>query len=291
MFSSKSRLILVQQYAWFAGVLCCPAALQAQNPTFGPPNDGTQAVVSEPLVSDRPGFGDGTNVLSAGIIQLESGLNVISQTDANVADRSLEAGSPLLRVGLGHRTELRVGGDGFVLFAHRVGSVVERVAGSADYSVGVKYALFSEKGLRPALTLIPLVSLPAGHQLFNSGGHDPTVKLAWSKSLGTKNVLSGDASISSVSDPRGRLAQSAASFQLSRELWWKVVGYGEAYLVTPVDRDHDRVWSFDTGLSRPIGRNAQVDVSAGQQVSPLIQSWYVSVGLVVRYSAWQTAHR
>ncbi len=291
MFRSTSRLILVQLYAWFAGVLCGPVAMQAQNPTFGPGNDGTQSVVSEPLVSDRPGFGDGANVLSAGVIQLESGVNVIGQSDGDVTDRSFEAGSPLLRIGLGHRTELRVGGDGFVLFAHRVGSVVERVAGSADYSVGVKYALFSEKGLRPALTFIPLMSLPAGHQFFNSGGYDPTGKLAWSKSLGTKAVLSGDASISSVSDPRGRFAQGAVSFQLSRELWGKVAGFWEAYLVTPVDRDHDRVWSFDTGLSRPIGRNAQVDVSAGQQLSPLIQSWYVSVGLVVRYSGWQTAHR
>jgi hypothetical protein len=286
------RLAIVQQLAWFTACLCSSVALRAQNPVASPFNkDGTSIVSSEPVLSDRPGFGDGTNILSAGTIQLESGWNLSNQSAGNVVERTLEAGSPLLRVGLGHRTELRVGGDGFVLYAHRVGDVSERVAGAADYSVGVKYALVSEKGLRPALTLIPLVSLPAGHPFFTSGGFDPTVKVAWSKSLGKDAVLSGDVSASSISDSRGRFAQSAASFQFSRQLWREFSGFWELYLVTPVDRNHDRVWNFDSGLSHPIGRNAQFDISAGQQTSPLARSWFMSAGLVVRYSPLRAARR
>jgi hypothetical protein len=247
--------------------------------------------MSEPLVSDRPGFGDGTNILSPGTIQMESGWSLSNQSEGNVVERTFVAGSPLFRVGLGHRTELRVGGDGFLLYAHRVGDVLERVAGAADSSVGVKYALISEKGLRPALTLIPLVSLPSGHRFFTSGGFDPTVKLAWSKSLGENATLSGNVSVSSVSDLRGRLGQSAASFQLSREVWCEFSGFWESYLVTPVDRNGDRVWTFDSGLSHPIGRNAQFDISAGQQISPFARSWFLSAGLVVRYSALRTTRR
>jgi hypothetical protein len=285
-------LAVVQQFAWFAGCLWSSVVLRAQNPAAAPFNkDGTSIVISEPMLSDRPGFGDGANVLSAGTIQLESGWSVSDQSEGNVVERTFVAGSPLFRVGLGHRTELRVGGDGFVLYAHRVGDMVERVAGGADFSIGVKYGLVSEKGLRPALTLIPLVSLPAGHRFFTSGGFDPTVKLAWSKSLSKKATLSGDVSVSSISDSRGRLAQSAASFQLSRELWCELSGFWESYLVTPVDRNGDRVWSFDTGVSHPIGRNAQFDISAGQQISPLARSWFMSAGLVVRYSAPRTARR
>jgi hypothetical protein len=286
------RLVFVQQFAWFAGCLCSSVALRAQNSAAAPfTKDGTKIVISEPVASDRPGFGDGANILSAGTIQLESGWSVSSQSEGNAVGRTFVAGNPLLRLGLGYRTELRVGGDGFVLYAHRAGDVLERVAGAADYSVGVKYALVSEKGLRPAITLIPLVSLPAGHRFFTSGGVDPTVKLAWSKSLGNDAALSGTFSISSVSDSGGRLAQSAASIELSRVLWCEFSGFWESYVVTPVDRNHDRVWSFDTGVSHPIGRNAQVDVSAGQQIAPLARSWFVSAGLVVRYSALRTARR
>jgi hypothetical protein len=286
------RLVFFQQFAWFIGCLCSSLALRAQNsPTAPFNNDGINIVISEPLASDRPGFGDGVNILSAGTIQLESGWSVSSQSEGNAVERTFVAGSPLLRVGLGYRTELRVGGDGFVLYAHRAGDILERAAGAADYSVGVKYALVSEKGFRPALTLIPLVSLPSGHGFFTSGGFDPTMKLAWSKSMGKDAALSGTFSISSASDSGGRLAQSAASFELSRGLWCEFSGFWESYVVTPVDRNRDRVWSFDTGLSHPIGRNAQFDVSVGQQIAPLARAWFVSAGLVVRYSALRTARR
>jgi hypothetical protein len=284
-----SRSLVVVPLAWLASFLCWPAALLAQNPAVSPLKDGRS--VAEPLESDRPGFADAASVLSAGTIQVESGLSVSSQSAGDAVARTFVAGSPLFRVGIGHRIELRVGGDGFTLYARRAGEALERAAGAADCSVGFKYALVTEEGWRPALTLEPSVSLPAGDRFFSSGGFDPTVGLAWTKSVGKNAALSGSLNISSLSDVRGRLAQSAVSLQFSHELGREFTGFWESYFVAPVDRNHDRVWTLDAGVSHPIGRNAQFDVSAGQQIAPLDRSWFVSVGFVIRYSALRTAHR
>lgn len=120
----------------------------------------------EPLTSDRPGFSDGVNVLPGGLFQRESGFSLSGQSDRNSVDRTFIAGALTLRLGLGHRLELRFGGDGFRRDSHREGQEYERAAGASDFSVGAKFALVSEHGFRPALSLISGTSLPAGDARF-----------------------------------------------------------------------------------------------------------------------------
>jgi hypothetical protein len=136
-----------------------------------------------------------------------------------------------------------------------------------------------------------MLSLPVGHQAFTSEGYDPTVKLAWSKSLGESASVAGNVSFSSLSDPAGRFVQGAVSYQVSRSLWRNWGGFWEAYLVTPIDRAHGRAWAFDSGVTYPIGRNVQFDVSAGQQLVPLTRTWFVAMGLVVRRPLWFPSRR
>jgi hypothetical protein len=243
--------------------------------------------VDEPLAADRPGFSDGVNILPSGMLQLEGGLTLSGQSAGSTVDRTFIGGSPMLRFGIGHRLELRLGGDGFRRESHRGGEDCERAAGASDQSVGAKFGLLSEKGLRPGLTLISLFSLPVGNRLFSSGGVDPTVKLAWSKSLTEKTGASGNVVVSSLSDSSGRFTQRAVSFQLSRAVWGNWGGFGEAYLVAPLGRGGDKAWTFDGGVTHQVGRNVQFDVSAGQQIVPLARCWFISAGLVVRHRLWR----
>ncbi|MBI5282212.1 MAG: transporter [Candidatus Solibacter usitatus] len=286
-------LIPMKQLAWLAGFLCSLAALRAQDSVAaGKPavplqkDERSVGAILEPLTPDRPGFSDGVNILSAGVLQLESGFSLSGRTERILMDRTFIGGSPLLRLGIGHRTELRFGGDGFRLSSHRAAGARERAGGASDFSLGAKFGLVPEKGLRPAFTLIPVLSLPVGHRVFTSAGIDPTVKLAWSKTLGESAAAGGNVSVSSLSDSGGRFTQRAVSFQLSRGVWRNWGGFWEAYLVAPSVRGGDRVWTFDTGLSYPIGRNAQFDVSVGQQIVPLARCWFVAAGLVVRRPLW-----
>ena len=246
----------------------------------------------EPLTSDRPGFSDGVNVLPAGVLQLESGFSLSGQSDGFSVNRTFIGGSPQLRLGVGHRLEVRFGGDGFRHYSHGAGEESERAAGASDLSVGAKFRLVSERGLRPELALISMASLPVGDTRFTSSGVDPTLKLAWSKTLSESTAVSGNVVVSSLSDCGARFTQRAVSFQLSRGLWRNWGGFWEVYLVTPVDRGGDGASTFDTGVSHPLGRNAQFDVSVGQQIEPLARCWVLGAGLVMRHPAWVAArHR
>lgn len=282
-------LKVVKQLAWFGGLLCSLVATHAQDSAAGQavvPSNKETAAVLEPMSADRPGFSNGVDVLASGILQLEGGFSLSGRTEGASVDRSFIGGSPLIRLGIGHRTELRFGGDGVRLDSHRSGEVRERARGASDFSVGAKHQLTPERGARPALTLIAAVSLPAGDRSVTSSGVDPTLELSWSKSLRREIVAGGSFSFASLTESGERYSQRAASFQLARRVWRKWQGFWEGYLVAPVSRSGDRAWTFDTGLSIPAGRNAQFDVSIGQQISPFVRCWFVAAGFAVRRPFW-----
>src|SRR5262249_36863696 len=149
----------------------------------------------------------------------------------------------------------------------------------------------SERGLRPELALISMTSLPAGAASLTSSGVDPTLKLAWGKTLGESAAVSGNIVVSSLSDAGARFTQRAVSLQLSRGLWRRWGGYCEAYLVTPASHGGRGAWTFDGGVSHALGRNAQFDVSVGQQIVPFARCWFVGAGLVVRHPNRLARHR
>jgi outer membrane putative beta-barrel porin/alpha-amylase len=150
----------------------------------------------------------------------------------------------------------------------------------------MKFGLTAESRYRPELALISMTSTPSGDARFSSAGIDPTLKLAWSKSLNESTSVAGNVSISSLSDSGERFSQRAVSFQLSRGLWRKWGGFWEAYLVTPDARGGESVWTFDTGVSYALRRGVQLDVSVGQQIAPLARCWFAGAGIVVELPGW-----
>ncbi len=240
----------------------------------------------EPLTTDRPGFSDGVMVMAPGVMQLESGVWVSGYSNGELRERVLTVGSPMLRLGVGHRTEIRLAGDGFRRRSMRSLDASDRVGGVADPSIGLKVSLLPEQRLRPALSVISSASLPLGHSRFRSAGVDPTFKLAWSKGLDRELTAVGNFNVAVPTDRGGRFLQRSLSIQLSRPAWGKWGGFGEAYLISQASRGATGVWAVDGGLSRPIGQDAQFDFSMGQQVALFQRSWFVSAGFVVRRQLW-----
>ncbi|MCC6585852.1 MAG: transporter [Bryobacterales bacterium] len=244
--------------------------------------------IAEPLVSDRPGYSDGVTILGRGILQLETGINLTSLSEESFTEHNFTGGSPTLRLGVGRGVELRFGGDGFRTYSrHGAGTdPVEQSIGASDFSAGAKMRLTRERGVVPELTFIPLVSLPVGHQSFTSSGLDPTLKLAWSKSLREGLSASGNVNVSSLSEDGDRYLQQAFSFQVGRGFGRRWAGFGEIYTVSPVATGGSSGWTFDGGVSYSITRDSQFDVSVGQQVIPMARCWFIAAGYVVRRAVW-----
>ena len=102
-------------------------------------------------------------------LQFESGVTVEWDGSDEFRTRSVSAPAALLRLGLGFRTELRIGAEGYVIEQRET----ERTAGYSDVELGAKVWLLQEGSNAFDLSVIPAVSLPAGGAGLSSEGIDP----------------------------------------------------------------------------------------------------------------------
>ncbi len=245
------------------------------------------AAGDESFTADRPGFGVPTNVISRGAVQFESGFTYASEASPGLSHRTFTWGSPLLRTGIGHRTEIRFGGDGFLASRTEDAVHFERTGGWSDFNVSAKIALYNGHGLWPALSVIPALTVPVGGKAFTSSGYDPSLTLAWSTNLPAKFSAGGSIGYVSASDGAGRLAQRAMAVSLGHPIFWGLSAYVEAYNLNPPARAAGDLWVFDGGVTHSLGKYAQVDVEAGRRFQAAPPCWQASAGIAVRASAFR----
>jgi len=260
------------------------SALALAGQPLSPVDETTQAEDGE-FSADRPGFGVSTNVLPRGVVQFETGFTFTSEADRKTLCRTLTWGSPLARLGVGKRTEIRFGGDGF-LASRTEGAVhTDSAHGWSDFGVGAKIALFEGRALIPAFSLIPTLSLPVGSHAFTRSAIDPGVALSWSMNLPAKFSTGGAIGYASISDGIGRLAQRTYAMSIGHPLRAGFSGYAEVYNVSPAARAGSATWLFDGGVTHALGPNAAFDVEMGRRVLSSTTCWFVSMGFAVRTGA------
>ena len=235
------------------------------------------------MVVDRPDYTDSARLVRRGEMQFESGLALTHEKGV----RSLTGGQLLLRIGLSERFELRLGSDGFLSERTLDG---EASSGFADAELSAKIRLWRETAHLPAVSLIPILSLPAGSDAFSSGGYDPTLKVAWQKDLRRGVSLGGNVDYSWLTAPEGRFAQWAYSWSLDYDLPRGFAGYCEVFSISPYDYKLEAAWIADAGLIHTIGRNVQVDVLAGRRLTSLGPDWFVGFGFAARRPPGRANH-
>jgi hypothetical protein len=239
-----------------------------------------QAVEMPELVTDRPDFTESSEVIWKGGFQFESGLSF--ETDGHDQDRARAFTAPaaLMRIGLGFRTELRLGGEG--LLTQVVGDV--RSSGYSDFEVGAKVKLFNQDQIGFDLAVLPIVSLPVGADGFTSGTVDPTVKITWARELPAGFGLTGNVNVAVLSDTAGRFSQEALSFSLGHDLFAGWGSYLEAYGFSRLERDGSSAVTFNGGVARPVGDRMQFDIEAGRGLTADAPDWFVGFGFAIRGS-------
>lgn len=254
-------------------------AESGSGPTIEKPAKAAKAVVpKEPLpelVSDRPDFTESTVVVRPGVIQTEMGVTV----GAEGGRAQLSTGEIVMRIGVRKGLELRFGGEGLV--AERAsGSRWQR--GVSDAEIGLKIGVWEQRRYLPALSLIPILSLPTGASAFSSGGYEPTIKFALDKDLIAGFTVGGNLNLSSLRTDTGRFIQRGYSLSLGHDLVAGFGGYWEVYGFTPWEEGSTTAWIGNTGLTHAVGKNAQLDVRVGKRMSGVGPDWFAGVGFVFR---------
>jgi Putative MetA-pathway of phenol degradation len=232
--------------------------------------------------SDRPGFTEPAGVLERGLVQLESGITFFSESSEGVRTRGVIAGSPLVRLGLGARTEMRVEGDGYFSSSARGAQGVERARGTSDFAAGAKVSILAGHSMLPDFSVLPSLSFPVGDAQFSSSGFDPTLKLIWAKDLPGAFNVGWNINFASVSNGQSRVFQRAYSVSVAHDLPLGLGGYSEIFKVSPLVPDGPDNWIFNGGVTHALGSRAQIDVEAGRNFLRATPSWFVAAGFVVR---------
>jgi outer membrane putative beta-barrel porin/alpha-amylase len=131
-----------------------------------------QSAPQQEIVTDRPDITESSTVVPPGTLVAENGLTWTRNRSNSVVDLS----ESLVRLGLGSRTELRLGVPIYVRGMDGRGTI----SGLQDASLGVKQQIGPLPG-NVDLSVIVALCIPAG--ALSTHGVDPLIKLPWSREL------------------------------------------------------------------------------------------------------------
>jgi outer membrane putative beta-barrel porin/alpha-amylase len=251
--------------------IVCGLLLPTASPAFAQP--GT--TVPE-LAAGRPGITESAGVAGPGVVQFEGGLELDATPDAGAWSRTFLTPS-VLRVGLTSRFEVRLSGDGLTL--ERTSSAHH--GGLADLAVGAKYIVLDAKRAGFELAAIPTLGLPSGADRFSSHRYQPSLTMSLARDLPAGFDLGASVGTTWTRDPHDRRTARAASVAIGHLIAGPWAGFGE---IAAADGDDGTVdWLADAGLSRTIGRDAQIDVELGHRLTGGAPDWTFGAGLVIRH--------
>jgi len=252
----------------FAVSAAWPVAADAQTP-------------DPPFVVERPSFSTPPDIVGRGFWQVEAG--VAWERDVPTGHdtvTTLTAPNAIVRVGVKRRLELRLATTGAVSTAVRG----TRDTSAADVELGVKYQVASQAGLGMDVSLVPMVSLPAGGSA-SSRNADPSVIVTANRAMGAAglnlNLKWSAPSVGAAADTRARVLDWSAV--LSFPVWgaWSAFAEGVA---TDVDtKGAATEWVGNAGLGRQVGANLLIDVYGGVGLNDAAPDWTIGAGFGWRF--------
>ena len=234
---------------------------------------GTASAQTPDLVTDRPDQTESATAVPRGLVQVETGY-LLSRDDG--VD-TFEAPGTLVRIGLGARTELRVGHAGVIGSARR--------HGAGDSEVGAKVNLLpAADGWTPQLALIGGLSLPTGDEPFSSDGVDPSILMAFAHELSPRLSLGYNlgAAWESSADRPDREASLLYTLALGIGVTERLGAFLEVFGNRRTSGRAATDVSVDGGLTFLLTRTVQFDLYVGRGLHGQAADTFFGTGLSFR---------
>ena len=234
---------------------------------------GASAQAQAPeLVTDRPDQTESAVAVPRGSLQVETGYLFARALDG--VDTHTAPGT-LVRIGLGGRTELRLGNAGII------GSGGRRGAG--DSEIGAKVNLIPDaEGWRPQLAFLGGLSLPTGAEGYSSDAVDPSFLFAFAHDLTPRLSLGYNAGAAWESYGPDRYALVVYSLVLGVSLTDRLGTFLEIFGDRQVTGAMSTSASVDAGFTLLLDDLVQWDVSVGRRLRGPADDLFVGTGLSFR---------
>jgi hypothetical protein len=235
---------------------------------------GGSVAVAQEIVTDRPGQSNGSQLVPAGALQIESGFIVEADRPAAM---NYTYNTSLIRFGVNANFEGRVT-IGYVGTRQLIDDL-EINDGFSPVTLGVKIKLADEKGIWPQAAVISNISVNTGSSDFNTSYTAADIALAFSHALNSKFSLTYNAGIKWDGENPNTVLSYTCSF--SYALTSKLAAFTEVYGFRPEKRFVDN--RLDGGFTYRIASRMQADISGGVGLTKLSPNYFVSAGLSVRF--------
>lgn len=181
------------------------------------------------ISTDRPGIPYGTSIVPIGHLQLETGLPTF-ENDPLPGGHSLLLSAPTyLRYGVTDDFEVQLAASPWNRLTTTQGGQRHSVSGAGDLQLGGKFALSSNNGAMPAVTLIGYVTAPTGNSNFSGGRPAYNLNAVASWSLTDSTGLTTMASFTRAPANGDRHANSGTlAVSLSHGFTPRLLAYAEA---------------------------------------------------------------
>jgi hypothetical protein len=238
------------------------------------------------IVTDRPDFVESSNVVGAGRFQIETSFALDRNKADGVRERTYSTPT-LLRFGLSDTIEARIETDG------RMRQVSDDLAtgkrqtdnGYADVSLGVKWHLADEQGMRPSMGVLAHVDLDSGSGAFRAPGTGGSLRLAAEWELPNDFGLGIMPGIAWQRKDNGeRYTSGIFGIVLGKDLNERsriFIEYAAPQIAS--GRNGGSLSAFDFGGSYLLTDSVQVDTALSRGLNRNTPDWSWTVGLSVKF--------
>ena len=240
------------------------------------------AALAQDINPDRPDLTTGAELVPAGALQLETGLEYERERSAGAPTREQVTVQAVLRAGLATRLEVSLEGEPFVW---------QRAAdddrGSGDYTLALKYRLYAPPGDSgaPALALRPFVKLPVARAPIGSERPDVGALFLMSLGLPWGLGLDANAGVAAIGQthPEGFLPQGVASASLSWAANARLATIADFFFATKEERDGRASLRATLAVVYKVTSRLALDAGMRTTLAGPGPDWSAFVGLSARF--------
>jgi len=228
------------------------------------------------LVADRPEQTVYTTIVPTGSLQIETGFIYETKSDNEFNIENIIVGPIVLRYGLFENLELRLAGSYQSRNVYiKESSLDSTFAGIGSVAVGFKVFIIKEKGLRPEMAFLTVMTLRhIGEERLKPTFSYPIAKIAASHTLSNKFLFGYNLGFAY----NGETADGF--FVYSAVLRYNIIPKLAAFIEGYGNFDHGDLPNhlIDGGLTYLIRHNFQLDLSAGTGISDNADKYFINLG-------------
>jgi Putative MetA-pathway of phenol degradation len=282
---------------------CKASAEKASGDSGGGDSGGDSgSKLSDPIQSDRPGFGDSPTTVGCGVCQLELGYQYTYDRDSTASHINHSYPQSLLRLGtLANWFEVRVSWSMEQETDHNFGLPIapppgdgpvglppprrQTFVGSDDMNVGFKIELTPQDGCRPQMGVVADMFVPTGSSAFTAGEVLPEIEWIYTWALTKKLSVTGVTFLTDTVDDETNhtYLEFSEGIEADLALSDKVGSYLDWHVSAPAGADTNLPQEvLEGGFTLLLNNNLVLDAEAGLGLNDATPDYFVGGGVSFR---------